>query len=423
MMQVVVFLSVFISVRLRTARGPDRLAPPRLRLQPGHLHPGGLAAPPSSAGSHGPPSGQGSSPSRACSPLLGVWAFLGLAASDAGRTPMALERLPIDRAPPWLATSTPRAEIPDDLPASTTRWRATSPARDDDPPRARGAARAPHARDGRPRGARGRHLRRHLGRWMARGSTPGGHIDTLEADRSMPTGPRRSSPRPGLGDRVSVHRGPALRPSPACRRGLRPLLHRRRQDRVRRLPGAGVRLVRPGGLIVADNVSRAGGSPLPPPSATTNAEALVAFTRTAVDHPRLRTSVLTVGDGVTLSVVLLGTRRAAPDVGAEHEPGGDEHEEDEARHLEPTRGRAPPSAAANSRSASGDQRDPHPAAAGVVGGGAHSCQSLANAPPHPHRHHDQRGAAGPPSCGKSGRPGLRKSEAPRAPGGLQPCKS
>ena len=74
--------------------------------------------------------------------------------------------------------------------------------------------------------------------WMARALAPGGRIDTLEADparadraeaflagRARRPGAR--APRPGRGRRS----GPA-------RRGLRPLLHRRRQDRLPGLPRA-----------------------------------------------------------------------------------------------------------------------------------------------------------------------------------------
>jgi len=65
-----------------------------------------------------------------------------------------------------------------------------------------------------------------------------------------------------------------------------------------------VRLVRRGGLIVADNVLAGGRVAAPPAEREPNARALAGFTMNAVAHPRLATSILTVGDGVTLSVVL-----------------------------------------------------------------------------------------------------------------------
>ena len=76
--------------------------------------------------------------------------------------------------------------------------------------------------------------------WMARALAPGGRIDTLEADAARADRAEAFLARAGLADRVRVHRGPAAEtlPRPARRR-LRPLLHRRRQDRLPGLPGAG----------------------------------------------------------------------------------------------------------------------------------------------------------------------------------------
>jgi predicted O-methyltransferase YrrM len=65
-----------------------------------------------------------------------------------------------------------------------------------------------------------------------------------------------------------------------------------------------VRLVRPGGLILADNVLSGGRVALPDDERDESARALAAFTRAALDDPRLLTTVLTIGDGVTLSALL-----------------------------------------------------------------------------------------------------------------------
>jgi predicted O-methyltransferase YrrM len=62
--------------------------------------------------------------------------------------------------------------------------------------------------------------------------------------------------------------------------------------------------VRPGGLIVADNVLSGGRVALPLDERGESATALAAFTRAALDHPRLVTTVLTIGDGVSLSAVV-----------------------------------------------------------------------------------------------------------------------
>lgn len=141
--------------------------------------------------------------------------------------------------------------------------------------------------------------------WMARGLDPHGHIDTLEADPARAERAEAFFATAGLGDRIRVHRGPAAGTLPTLPPGAYDLCYidADKTGYALYLEEA-VRLVRPGGLIVADNVLSGGRVALPAAERDDDAEALVAFTRTAVDHPRLRTSVLTVGDGVTLSVVL-----------------------------------------------------------------------------------------------------------------------
>jgi predicted O-methyltransferase YrrM len=140
--------------------------------------------------------------------------------------------------------------------------------------------------------------------WMARGLAPGGHIDTLEADAARADRAEDFLTRAGVGDRVTVHRGPAADTLPGLTTGAYDLCYidADKTGYAAYLEHA-VRLVRPGGLVVADNVLASGRVALPPADRDPRAAALAAFTRVAVDHPRLVTSVLTVGDGITLSVV------------------------------------------------------------------------------------------------------------------------
>lgn len=141
--------------------------------------------------------------------------------------------------------------------------------------------------------------------WMARGLDPHGHIDTLEADPARADRAEAFFASAGLDDRIRVHRGPAAETLPSLPPAAYDLCYID-ADKTG-YPGyleQAVRLVRPGGLIVADNVLSGGRVALPADERDDNATALVAFTEAAVAHPRLRTSVLTVGDGITLSVVL-----------------------------------------------------------------------------------------------------------------------
>lgn len=140
--------------------------------------------------------------------------------------------------------------------------------------------------------------------WMARGLGPDGHIDTLEADPQRAAGAEAFLQRAGLAERVTVHRGPALDTLPGLAGGAYDLCYidADKTGYPAYLEHA-VRLVRTGGLILADNVLSAGRVALPEGERGESAAALVAFTRAAIDHPRLVTTVLTVGDGVSLSVV------------------------------------------------------------------------------------------------------------------------
>ena len=141
--------------------------------------------------------------------------------------------------------------------------------------------------------------------WMARGLDPEGHIDTLEIDEDHADMAESWFAERGLHDRIQVHRGPAAATLSPLPDGLYDLCYidADKTGYAVYLEHA-VRLVRRGGLIVADNVLAGGRVAAPPGEREPNARALAAFTMAAVAHPRLATAVLTVGDGITLSTVL-----------------------------------------------------------------------------------------------------------------------
>jgi caffeoyl-CoA O-methyltransferase len=141
--------------------------------------------------------------------------------------------------------------------------------------------------------------------WMARALAPGGRIDTLEADPGRADRAEAFLARAGLADRVRVHRGPALETLPGLPDGAYDLCYiDADKTGYPAYLGEAVRLVRPGGLILADNVLSGGRVAQPPDEHGESATALADFTRAAIDHPRLVTTVLTVGDGVSLSAVI-----------------------------------------------------------------------------------------------------------------------
>lgn len=141
--------------------------------------------------------------------------------------------------------------------------------------------------------------------WMARGLGPGGHIDTLESDPAHADDAEARFAAWGLAERITVHRGPAARTLPHLTAGAYDLCYvdADKTSYPAYLEHA-VRLVRGGGLILADNVLSAGRVAEPASEDDERTAALRTFTAAAMAHPRLATCVLTVGDGVTLSVVL-----------------------------------------------------------------------------------------------------------------------
>ncbi len=140
--------------------------------------------------------------------------------------------------------------------------------------------------------------------WMAGSLAPDGHLDTLEADPGRAGRAERWFAQVGIADRITVHRGPAA-------------------ATMARLPDAAydlcyidadkagypaylveaVRLVRSGGLIVADNILAGGRVALPPEQDAPGTRGLRRYSSEALAHPGLITAILTVGDGVAVSTV------------------------------------------------------------------------------------------------------------------------
>jgi predicted O-methyltransferase YrrM len=140
--------------------------------------------------------------------------------------------------------------------------------------------------------------------WMALGLAPDGRIDTLEADPAHADRAEAWFARVGLADRVALHRGPAADTLPGLADGAYDLAYID-ADKVG-YPvylAHALRLVRRGGLIVADNAFRGGRLGRPPAEDGEREAAVRAYTARAMSEPRLLTAVLTVADGVTISVV------------------------------------------------------------------------------------------------------------------------
>ena len=140
--------------------------------------------------------------------------------------------------------------------------------------------------------------------WMAAALPPGGMLDTLEIDDQTADVAERNLAGAGLSDCVRVLRGPAL------------ATLSRFQDRVYDLayidadkPGYPayleqcIRLVRMGGVIVADNLFLSGRAAEPGP-ADADARAMRTAADGAAADPRLATAALSIGDGLLVATVL-----------------------------------------------------------------------------------------------------------------------
>ena len=137
--------------------------------------------------------------------------------------------------------------------------------------------------------------------WMAEGLRPDGRIDCLELDPERAETARSWFARAGLADRITVHTGPAAETLPRLEPGYDLCYIDADKAGYPAYLEAAIDLVRPGGLIVADNLFLGGRV------ATETGEsprAMRAFAATVTEHPRLRSTVLTVGDGISLSVVV-----------------------------------------------------------------------------------------------------------------------
>lgn len=139
--------------------------------------------------------------------------------------------------------------------------------------------------------------------WMARALPPEGRLLTLERDAAHAAFARRHLAAAGVADRVEVREGHALQ--------LLPALDGERFDLVfldadkEPLPTYldwALRLVRPGGAIVADNALR-GGRVLDDRATDEATVAVREFNRRLATDPRLTSIVVPTHDGVAIGIV------------------------------------------------------------------------------------------------------------------------
>lgn len=132
--------------------------------------------------------------------------------------------------------------------------------------------------------------------WMTTALAPDGHLDCLEADPHRADTAATNLREAGYHDQVTIHVGPAL----DTLRGLGPGYDLAYIDADKPSYPAYLRecsrLVRPGGIIVADNMFGASGD-------AAQVAAMRDFAAGALVDEALVTAVLPIGDGITVSTV------------------------------------------------------------------------------------------------------------------------
>jgi predicted O-methyltransferase YrrM len=144
--------------------------------------------------------------------------------------------------------------------------------------------------------------------WMATALPADGALITIEYDAARAARARGHFAAAGYGDRISVIIGDATRflhkvagPFDLIFQDSDKQLYEPMLERL-------IRLLRPGGLLVADNVLWNGevipGYVAEKKYSEEDTAAIVSFSRKIANDPRLYTSFLQVGDGVSVSVKL-----------------------------------------------------------------------------------------------------------------------
>ncbi len=152
--------------------------------------------------------------------------------------------------------------------------------------------------------------------WMARALPADGRLISLEANPKHANVARASLARAGLADRVEVRLGMALDMLPQlAAEGAGPfdlVFIDADKENLTTYFDWSVRLTRPGGLIVVDNVIR-GGEVLNASSADASLQGVRRFNESLAADPRVTATILqTVGskgyDGLAIAVVRAGNR-------------------------------------------------------------------------------------------------------------------
>lgn len=140
------------------------------------------------------------------------------------------------------------------------------------------------------------------GVWMARALGPDGHLDTVELSPVHAEAAREWFSRAGLSSRVTVHQGPALEVLAGLHGPYDLAFFDAAKAEYCDYLDHALRLVRPGGMILADNVFW-NGRVLDGDAADPDVRGIRDYNTRIASDPRLTSTVIPVGDGLSVSVV------------------------------------------------------------------------------------------------------------------------
>lgn len=138
--------------------------------------------------------------------------------------------------------------------------------------------------------------------WLLSGARPTARLETIEMDEAFAERARRNFVDAGVANRVTIHQGVAGDVLPSLDGPYDVVFIDADKEGYPTYLDEALRLTRAEGLILADNALW-GGSVWDGAAKDEATEAIREYTRRACDHPRLRTVVLPVGDGLAVSVV------------------------------------------------------------------------------------------------------------------------
>ena len=127
--------------------------------------------------------------------------------------------------------------------------------------------------------------------WLARAMRDGGLLSTLEVDAKHAAFARETLSNAGLTNTCEVLEGPALQSMQSLTGPVDLVFLDANKDQYPAYLAEAVRLIRPGGLILADNVVRKG-DVLAPKAVDPSAIGAAAFNQALAEHPKLEAIVL-----------------------------------------------------------------------------------------------------------------------------------